>query len=80
MHASPPATLEHLAVGARAVVRAIAPEQADRLGAEGLHVGDEVEVEARLPLGGPLVVVVGRTRLALARVVAAGVELSGGEP
>lgn len=79
MRASPPPTLEHLAVGVRAVVGAIALEHVARLAAEGLHEGDVVEVETRLPLGGPLVIVVGRTRLAVARRVAAGVRLAGAE-
>jgi Fe2+ transport system protein FeoA len=42
----------------------------ERLAAEGLHAGDRVEVEVCLPLGGPVVVRVGRARLAIAREIA----------
>lgn len=40
---------------------------------EGIDVGVELCVERRLALGGPLIVRLGRARLAMARSVAAGV-------
>lgn len=73
MDASPPIPLSDLAVGARSRVVAIPLEDADRLAAEGLHRGDALEVEAMLPLGGPVVVRLGRARIAVARRVAAGI-------
>lgn len=73
MDASPPIPLAHLSVGARSRVVAVPPEDVERLAAEGLHRGDTLEVEAMLPLGGPVVVRLGRARLAIARRVAAGI-------
>jgi len=73
MDASPSIPLAHLAVGAHTRVIAVPPEDADRLAAEGLHRGDALEVEAMLPLGGPVVVRLGRARVAIARRVAAGI-------
>ena len=43
---------------------------ADQLAAEGLVVGVVLVPERRLPLGGPVVVGVGRARVALARDIA----------
>ena len=43
------------------------------LAPEGIDVGVELCVERRLALGGPLIVRLGRARLAMARSVAAGV-------
>ena len=60
-------------MGAAAVVVAVPARDADRLAAEGLRPGDVLEVETRLPLGGPVVVRLGRARVALARRVAAGI-------
>jgi Fe2+ transport system protein FeoA len=73
MDASPSTSLAHVTVGVHARVIAVPPEDADRLAAEGLHRGDLLEVEARLPLGGPVVVRLGRARVAIARRVAAGI-------
>ena len=73
MDASPPVPLALLDPGAPARIVAIAAADAERLAAEGIHPGECVEVEARLPLGGPVVVRVGRARIAIARSVAAGV-------
>ena len=75
MDASPPIplTLARLPAGARALVLVVSGEDVDRLAAEGLHVGDTLEVETLLPLGGPVVVRLGRARVALARRVAAGI-------
>lgn len=43
------------------------------LSPEGIDVGVEISVERRLALGGPVIVRLGRTRLAIARSLAAGV-------
>jgi Fe2+ transport system protein FeoA len=71
MDASPPIPLARLPVGVRSRVVAVPPEDAERLAAEGLHRGDTLEVEAMLPLGGPVVLRLGRARVAVARRVAA---------
>ncbi len=71
MDASPPVPLVELAPGIAARVVGVPPDEVERLAAEGLHRGDMVEVETRLPLGGPVVVRIGRARVALARRVAA---------
>ncbi len=73
MDASPPIPLVRLPVGVHSRVLAIPPDDAERLAAEGLHRGDVLEVEAMLPLGGPVVVRLGRARVAVARRVAAGI-------
>ena len=78
MDASPPIPLARLPVGARSRVVAVSPDDADRLAAEGLHRGDVLEVEAMLPLGGPVVVRLGRARIAVARRVAAGIMVEPG--
>jgi Fe2+ transport system protein FeoA len=70
MAASPPLRLLDLGPRTPARVVALDPEHAARLGDEGLHDGDLVLVESRLPLGGPLIVRLGRGRLALARALA----------
>jgi len=81
MDASPPIPLSRLPVGGRSRVVTVPPEDADRLAAEGLHRGDALEVEAILPLGGPVVVRLGRARVAIARRVAAGILVEvGGRP
>ncbi len=56
-------------------LRVVAIDSACRafLSPEGIDVGVEVSVERRLALGGPLIVQLGRTRLAIARSLAAGV-------
>jgi Fe2+ transport system protein FeoA len=60
---------------ARRPLRVVAVETACRasLAPEGIDVGVGVSVERRLALGGPLIVRVGRARVAVARSVAAGV-------
>jgi FeoA domain. len=56
-------------------MRVVAVDEAGRasLASEGLDVGVEVSIERRLALGGPLIVRLGRARLAIARSVASGV-------
>lgn len=68
-------TLVDLAPGDDARVVEVHPREGQRLAAEGLAAGDRVVVEARLPLGGPIVVRVGRARLAVARQVAAAIRV-----
>jgi Fe2+ transport system protein FeoA len=51
----------------------IDPSCRESLAPEGIDVGVELNVERRLPLGGPLILRVGRARLAIARNIAAGV-------
>jgi ferrous iron transport protein A len=79
MDASPPVPLADLDPGVVARIVAVPPAEADRLAAEGLHRGDLLEVEARLPLGGPVVVRLGRARVALARQVAARIAVAPGD-
>lgn len=80
---SVPATeiqLDDAPIGRPVVLVAIADEEranpggglrlADQLAAEGLVVGVVLVPERRLPLGGPVVVGVGRARVALARDIA----------
>jgi Fe2+ transport system protein FeoA len=78
--ASPSIFLAQLPVGARSRVLALAGEDADRLAAEGLHRGDALEVETVLPFGGPVVVRLGRARVAIARQVAARILVEAAAP
>ncbi len=78
MDASPPIPLSLLPAGARTRVVAIADDDVDRLAAEGLHRGDILEVDVALPLGGPVVVRLGRARVAIARRIAAGILVEAG--
>jgi Fe2+ transport system protein FeoA len=71
--ASPPVPLVALAAGVSARVVSVPPADVERLAAEGLHRGDILQVETRLPFGGPVVVRLGRARLALAQRVAAAI-------
>ena len=80
MDASPPVPLVALAAGVSARVVSVPPGDADRLAAEGLHRGDILQVETRLPFGGPVVVRLGRARLALAQRVAAAILVQPGRP
>lgn len=58
------------APGRRLRVVAVGPDHEPALAQEGLREGAEISVERRLALGGPMIVRLGRTRLALARSVA----------
>ncbi len=73
MDASPPLSLALLHPGVPAQVLTVPAQDAERLAAEGLRPGEVLEVESRLPLGGPVVVRLGRARVALARRVAVGI-------
>ena len=68
-------TLVDLEPGVFASVVGVEAGERQRLAAEGLAPGDRVVVEERLPLGGPIIVRVGRARLALARRVAAAIRV-----
>jgi Fe2+ transport system protein FeoA len=68
-----PVPLSLAAVGASRVISGVDGPARDELGREGLLPGSVVVVRARTPLGGPIVVELGRTRLALSADVAAGV-------
>ena len=80
MRASPHIALVDLVAGSRARVVSVPDRDADRLAAEGLQPGGELELEALLPLGGPIVVRIGRARVALARQVAAAIAVEPRSP
>jgi len=71
--ASPSVPLVQLAAGIDARVVSVPSEDVERLAAEGIHRGDILQVETRLPMGGPVVVRLGRARVALAQRVAAAI-------
>ena len=62
--------------GRRLRVVDVSADHQSALVQEGLSVGTEITVERRLALGGPLIVHIGRTRLALARIVAATIRVT----
>jgi Fe2+ transport system protein FeoA len=64
--------LVDVATGQLVVVTGVDAEHAASLALEGIRVGVELSVERRLVLGGPLIVRLGRARMAIARSVAAG--------
>lgn len=65
-----PVPLSRVPAGERRVVVSLAGSSRDELEHEGLLPGSVVVVRTRMPLGGPLVVELGRTRLALSMDVA----------
>ncbi len=67
---APPTSLDRLPLGSRGVVRSVGTDHEATLAREGIEPGSDVVVEASAPFGGPIVVRVGRARLALARSVA----------
>jgi Fe2+ transport system protein FeoA len=64
-------TLDTLPVGRSGRILSIDGDQHADLALEGLLPGTAVAVASRAPLGGPLVVGIGRARIAVARSVAA---------
>ncbi|HEX5827706.1 MAG TPA: FeoA family protein [Candidatus Limnocylindrales bacterium] len=64
------ASLARVAVGSRRRIVVVAEAAREELEREGLLPGAEVVVTARTPLGGPVVVELGRARLALSAAVA----------
>ena len=73
-----PSTLDALSVGASATVALVGAEHAFQLAREGIAPGCRLAVEASAPFGGPLIVRVGRARVAVARRVARSIELETG--
>jgi Fe2+ transport system protein FeoA len=64
-------TLATLRVGDALRVSEVGPAHAEELLREGLRPGSVVRVASRTPLGGPVIVVIGRSRIALSADVAA---------
>ncbi|HEY6057549.1 MAG TPA: FeoA family protein [Candidatus Limnocylindrales bacterium] len=75
MDPQPPASLDRLPVGSAAIVVSVAGEHRAALTREGVVAGQGIVVEEVAPFGGPLVLGVGRARLALARSVARTIEV-----
>lgn len=75
--AAPSCSLASLSVGHALRVEQVEPAHADELAREGLLPGAMLRVVSRTPLGGPVIVALGRARLALSADVADGVR---GEP
>ena len=75
--ALPSLALASARVGARLRVTTVGVLHADELAREGILPGAILEVASRTPLGGPVIVALGRVRLALSAEVAAAVA---GEP
>lgn len=59
------------------VVAAVPEAHAAVLARHGIVAGSRLTVEAHAPFGGPIVVLVGRARVALGRDVAAGIAVAG---
>jgi Fe2+ transport system protein FeoA len=68
-----PVPLSLVAIGVPLLVAGVDGPERDELEREGLLPGCVVVVMARTPLGGPVVVELGRTRIALSAAVAAGI-------
>lgn len=68
-------TLDQLAVGGAALVVEVTGPAASELLHEGIAPGAMVGIESRTPLGGPLIVAVGRARVAVARPAAVGIRI-----
>lgn len=71
--ASPSTSLATAPVGARLRVLAVDAPHADELVREGLLPGAVIEVASRTPLGGPVIVSLGRVRVAMSADVASAV-------
>ncbi|MFN8620849.1 MAG: FeoA family protein [Chloroflexota bacterium] len=61
-------------------IAGLPPALADDLVAEGLAPGAVARVDVQAPFGGPLLVRVGRARVAISAAVAAAVEVAAVEP
>jgi Fe2+ transport system protein FeoA len=77
-------SLDRLPVEVVARVVDVPPPHRSELAGEGLRVGRTIHVTGRAPFGGPVLLMVGRARLAVSRSVAAGillepVDAAGGE-
>lgn len=73
-------TLDRLTVGRMALVVGVTGAAADELLHEGIAPGVTVTIESRTPLGGPLIVRVGRSRVAVARPAAGDVRILAADP
>lgn len=71
-----PHRLATLRRGEPALVEAVLDDHAAELAREGIRPGVELLVESATPFGGPLIVRVGRARVAVARRVAATIAIS----
>ncbi len=63
-------SLAELARRTPARITGVAAEDASELARQGVAVGVTLEIEARAPFGGPLVVIARSARLAIPRVIA----------
>lgn len=68
--------LSEMAVGAVATVRDVPLDVAAELGREGLVPGARIVVKVQMPFGGPIIVSLGRGRLALGRALCRSIEVS----
>jgi Fe2+ transport system protein FeoA len=68
--------LDGIAVGAAAVVGAVPADVAAELAREGLVPGALVRVAGRVAGGGPVIVSLGRARLALGRSICRSIEVT----
>jgi Fe2+ transport system protein FeoA len=75
-----PIPISHVAVGWRRIVTSVDGPARAELEREGVLPGSPIVVTARTPLGGPVIVELGRTRIAFASAVAAQVLTRGTEP
>ena len=73
-------TLDQLTVGHTAVVVGVEGPAAQELLHEGIAPGVTVAIESRTPLGGPLIVRVGRSRVAVARPAACDIRIRPMDP
>jgi Fe2+ transport system protein FeoA len=65
--------LDRIPVEVEARVVDVTPAHRSELAGEGLRVGRTIRVTGRAPFGGPVLLMVGRARLAVSRSVAAGI-------
>jgi Fe2+ transport system protein FeoA len=73
-----PVTLDRLPAGIDATVVDVPVPHRSELAGEGLRIGRVVRVTGRAPFGGPVLLMVGRARLAVSRSVAAGIVVEPG--
>lgn len=71
--------LDRIPIGSGGRVVRVGAAFREELASEGIRPGAELSVSAAAPFGGPLVVLVGRARVAVARPVAGTVDVSIGE-
>ena len=71
-------TLDRLAVGQTAIIDKVGgdPAVAQRLGEFGLFEGERIEMVGTAPLGDPIEIKIGNTRLSLRKSEAIGVRVS----